>query len=208
MKMQPSVSLSMVEGEFIAAVEAAQIMLFAMCVMEDISLHVNKLMILQVDCKGALDLMYGRNISGLMKPVLVQVCFLQELKEANQILCMWIPTKLKMVDMYTKNVSPYLYEHHHCMIVQDDEDDDAECCKYFYEILDTFGMMITNSPGKGVASGQADPTVGVGSQVQPIPIEDCGSESGESRGFVGGRQVQLNNIIIFDVYQLRMSSIE
>ena len=36
-KMQPSVSLSMAEGELITAVEAAQIMLFAMCVMEDIS---------------------------------------------------------------------------------------------------------------------------------------------------------------------------
>ena len=55
-KMQPSVSLSMAEGELIAAVEVAQIMLFAMHVMEDISLHVKKPMILWVDCKGALDL--------------------------------------------------------------------------------------------------------------------------------------------------------
>ena len=52
--MQPSVSLSMAEGELIAAVEAAQIMLFAMHVKEDISLHVKKPMILWVDCKSAI----------------------------------------------------------------------------------------------------------------------------------------------------------
>ena len=45
-KMQPSVLLSMAEGELVAAVEAAQIMLCAIHVMEDISLHVKKLMIL------------------------------------------------------------------------------------------------------------------------------------------------------------------
>ena len=57
--------------------------------MEDISLHVKKLIILWVDCKGALDLTYGWNISGLMKHVSVQVCFLWDLKEANQILFMY-----------------------------------------------------------------------------------------------------------------------
>ena len=92
-------------------------------------------MILQVDCKGALDLMYGWNMSGLMKHLLVQACFLHELTEANQILCMWILTKMNMVDMYTKNVSPQLYECHCCMIVHNEKDNDAECCKYLYEIL-------------------------------------------------------------------------
>ena len=42
-KMQPSMSLSMAKGELITAVEAAQIMLFAMKVMEDIRLQVKKL---------------------------------------------------------------------------------------------------------------------------------------------------------------------
>ena len=104
-KMQPSVSLSMAKGELIAAVEAAQIMLFAMRVMEDIGLQIKKLMILHMDCKGVLDLTYGWNVSGLMKHESVQVCFLCELKDVNPILCVWIPTSLNMVDMYTKNVS-------------------------------------------------------------------------------------------------------
>ena len=50
-------------------------------------------------------------------------------------------------------------------------------------------MMITNTPGEGVASGQADLTVGVGSQALLIPVEDCGSDSGDSGGLVGGGQV-------------------
>ena len=70
-KMQPVISLSMAERELIAAVEAAQIMLFAVHVMEDIGLHVKKPMILRVDCNGSLDLAYGWNVSGLTKHVSV-----------------------------------------------------------------------------------------------------------------------------------------
>ena len=152
-KMQPSVSLSMAEGELIAGVEAAQIMLFAMCVMEDLRLCIKKPIILCVDCKGALDLTYGWNVRGLTKHVLIRACFLNELKEANQILCIWIPTALNMVDMYTKNVSQRLFECHRQPIVHEDEDDEEECHKYLYEILDTSHVTITNSPGEGVASG-------------------------------------------------------
>ena len=50
-KLQPSVLLSMAEGKLIAAVEAAQIMLFAMCVLEDIGLCIKKPMIIHVDSK-------------------------------------------------------------------------------------------------------------------------------------------------------------
>ena len=78
--MQPSMSLSMATGELIAAVEVAQIMLLVMRVMEDIGLQVKELMILWVDCKGALDLTYGWNVSAITKHVLERACFLCELK--------------------------------------------------------------------------------------------------------------------------------
>ena len=48
----------MMDGELIAACKGAQIMLFPMQVLEDIGLCVKKPMILQVDCKGALDLTF------------------------------------------------------------------------------------------------------------------------------------------------------
>ena len=52
-KMQGSVSLSMAEGELIAACEVAQIMLFSMQVLEDIGLCVKKPMVLQGLQRGA-----------------------------------------------------------------------------------------------------------------------------------------------------------
>ena len=122
-------------------------MLFSMHVLEDTGLHVKKPMILQVDCKGALDLTYGGNISGLTKHVSVRACFLRELKEANLVLSIWILMDANMVDMYTKNMSPHLHSHDRCTIVCDDNDDDGECRKYLYKILDASHITITNSPG-------------------------------------------------------------
>ena len=75
-KMQSGASLSMAEGELIAACDAAQIMLFVMHVLEDMGLCVKKPMILCVDCKGAIDLTYGWNVNGLMKHASIKACFL------------------------------------------------------------------------------------------------------------------------------------
>ena len=149
--MQGSLSLSMMEGELIAACEAVQIMLIAKQVLEDIGLHVKKPMILCVDCKGAIDLTYGWNVSGLMKHVSVHACFLWELKEENLLLCIWHHTDTNMVEMYAKNMSTYLYNHHRCTIVCDDNDNDEECQQYLHKILDISHITITNSnsPGDG-----------------------------------------------------------
>ena len=74
----------MVEGKLIAVVEAAEIMLFAIHVMEEMRLQVKKHMILHVDCKGALDLTYGWNISGLTKHVSVQACLFGRIERGKQ----------------------------------------------------------------------------------------------------------------------------
>ena len=75
--MQSSASLSMAEGELIAACNTAQIMLFVMHVLEDMGLHVKKPMILHVDSKGAIDLTYRWDISGLMKHASIKACFVK-----------------------------------------------------------------------------------------------------------------------------------
>ena len=111
-KMQSSASLSMAEGELVAACDVAQIMLFVMHVLEDMGLRVKKPMILRVDCKGAIDLTYGWNVSGLTKHASIKACFLRELKEANTVLCVWMPTKENLTDMYTKNLTQQLYDRH------------------------------------------------------------------------------------------------
>ena len=107
-------------------------------------------MILQVDCKGALDLTYGWNISGLTKHVSVQACFLCELKEVNLLLCIWLPTNGRFV--YEKHVTMFLslsLMYHH-----DDNDDDENCHQHLHKILDISHITITYSPGEGVGTGQ------------------------------------------------------
>ena len=118
-KMQSSASLSMAEGELIAACDAAQIMLFVMHILEDMGLRVKKPMILRVDCKGAIDLTYGWNVCGLTKHASIKACFLRELKEANTVLCVWMPTTANLTDMYTKNLTQQLYDRHRSTIVRD-----------------------------------------------------------------------------------------
>ena len=113
----------------------------------------DKPMILQVDCQGALDLTYGWNVSRLTKHVSVCTSFLWELKEANLLLCIWLHTDANMVDMYTKNMPPHLYNHHQCTNVCDDNDHNKECQQYLHKILDISLITITNSPGEGVGSG-------------------------------------------------------
>ena len=105
--MQSSASLSMAEGEVIAACNAAQIMLFVI-VLEDMELHVKKLMILCVDCKGAIDLTYKWNMSGLMKHASIKACFLWELKEANTVLCVWMPMVANLTNMIIITVLLYV----------------------------------------------------------------------------------------------------
>ena len=163
--MQSSTSLSMAEGELIAACDAAQIMLFVMHVLEDMGLHVRKPMILCVDCIGAIDLTY---VSGLMKHASIKACFLQELKEANTVLCVWMPMVANLTDMYTKNLTQQLFDHHHCTIVCDDNDNDDENKKYLRAILDTSHIKTTDSPGEGVGIGSP---VGVGISDLPVTPE-------------------------------------
>ena len=107
--MQSSASLSMAEGELIAACDAAQIMLFVMHVLEDMGLRVKKPMILCVDCKGAIDSTYGWNVSGLTKHASIKACCLRELKEANTVLCVWMPLWQQISPTCTQRTYHYNY---------------------------------------------------------------------------------------------------
>ena len=164
-KMQSSASLNMAEGELIAACDAAQIMLFVMHILEDMGLQVKKPMILRVDCKGAIDLTYGWNVSGLTKHASIKACFLRELKEANTVLCVWMPMTENLTDMYTKNSTQQLYDRQQSTIVRDNNDDDDENKKYLRAILATSHITNTNSPGEGVGTG---PPMGVGISSLPV----------------------------------------
>ena len=167
-KMQSSASLSMAEDKLIAACDAAQIMLFVMHVLEDMGLHVKKPMILCVDCKGAINLTYGWNVSGLTKHASIKACFLCELKETNTVLCVWMPTAANLTDMYTKNLSLQLYDRHRHTIVRDNNDNDDQNKNYLQAIFLTSHIKNTNSPGERVGTG---PPVGVTGKPTPSPGE-------------------------------------
>ena len=88
--------------------------------------------------------------------------------------------------MYTKNVSPHLYHCHQHTIIHDESDNDKECHQYLHKILDILHITITNSPGEGVRSGRAEPTVGVSSQAVPIPTGEYEEYSAELGGLLDG----------------------
>ena len=67
----------------------------------------------------------------MTKHVSVHAGFLHELKEANLLLYIWLHTDANMVDMYTENMSPRLYNCHGRTIVHDDNDE--ECWQYLHK---------------------------------------------------------------------------
>ena len=111
-RMQSCVTLSVTEAEFVAAVEVAQDMLFAMRVLESMGLKVEKPMILEMDNKGAVDLANNWSAAGRTRHVAVRICFLRELKEEGVLLCKWIPNQNMSSDIYTKNVGGEAFDRH------------------------------------------------------------------------------------------------
>ena len=65
--------------------------------------------------------------------------------------------------------------------------------------MDISHITITNSPRDGVGAGQAEPTVGVGSQALPIPGGEYDDYSGELGGLLEGG-VRKTNISISVVW--------
>ena len=119
-------------------------------------------------------------MSGLTKHVSIKACFLRELKEANTVLCVWMPMTANLTDMYTKNLTQQLYDQHHCTIVRDNNDNDNENKKYLQAILATSHIKNTNSPGEGAGTG---PPMGVGIGSLPVTPEingEIGAMSVES----------------------------
>lgn len=78
---QKIIALSVTEAELIALTQCAQEMLHVMRLLESMKLKVNKLMILESDNKGALDLCNSWTVGGRTKHIDTRYYFLRELKE-------------------------------------------------------------------------------------------------------------------------------
>ncbi len=67
-------------------------------------LQVETPMVLQMDNKGAVDLINSFSIGGCTHHIDVQQCFLRELKEAKIMVVTWIPGTENEADMFIKNL--------------------------------------------------------------------------------------------------------
>jgi hypothetical protein len=82
---QKTVTLSVTEVEINAAVLCVQGMLYAKNLIKSIGLKVKLPMILQINNKGALNLINSFSVGGRTCHINVRQCFLRELKEVKQL---------------------------------------------------------------------------------------------------------------------------
>jgi hypothetical protein len=110
--MQRVVALSVMEAELFAATKNAQDMLYTKRIIESLELHVQLPMIMEVDNKGAVDLVNNYSVGGRTCHVETRQYFLGQLKKDNIIKVIWTPGELSSSDLYTKNLARADFEKH------------------------------------------------------------------------------------------------
>jgi hypothetical protein len=101
---QKTVALLVCKAEMNLAVLCAQDMIYAKHILESLGLQVETPMVLQMDNKGAVDLINSFSAGGCTQHIDVRQCFLREMKEAKIIVVTWIPDTENEADMFTKNL--------------------------------------------------------------------------------------------------------
>ena len=111
-KTQNSVTLSVSEAELIAAVECAQTVLFVQQILASIGLSIEKPMILEIDCKGTVDLNNNWTVGGWTRHISVKNFFLRDLKESGEFSIVWLPSAQNTSDIYMKNLDGPTFVKH------------------------------------------------------------------------------------------------
>jgi hypothetical protein len=111
-KIQNWVTLSVTEAELVSATTCAQSHFFHYRLLSDLGLRVKLPMILEMDNKGARDLVCNWSAGGRLRHVDIRQYFLRDLKEDGLVWTTWIPTEDKSADAFTKNLSGPLFEKH------------------------------------------------------------------------------------------------
>jgi len=122
-KMQDIVTLSVTEAEIVAATMCIQEMLYVKKVIEGIGLEIELPMIIEVDNKGAKDLMNNWSVGGRTKHIDVRYFHIRKLKEANMVKIEWIPSEENCSDIFTKNLGQELFNKHSNVFVGDTSHD-------------------------------------------------------------------------------------
>jgi hypothetical protein len=79
-------------------------MLYAKNLIELIGLKVDLPMKLEIDNKGAVDIINNFSVGGCTHHINVKQCFLRELKEMKQLVVNWTPGSENSADMFTKKL--------------------------------------------------------------------------------------------------------
>ena len=94
-------------------------MMYMKKVLESMLLMVELPMIVEVDNRGAVDLVNGWTSTGGTKHMDVRIMYLRELKENKVIKVLWQPTEANEADVFTKNVDGATFEKHLNALVKD-----------------------------------------------------------------------------------------
>ena len=97
------------EAKLITLVQVVQEMLYVMRILESMQLQVQKLIVVECDNKGAVDLCNSWTVGGRTKYIDTRYYFLRELKEQGIIEFCWILGKENSVDLFTKNLPNPLF---------------------------------------------------------------------------------------------------
>ena len=117
---QKFVTLSVTEAEGGAAVTCVQDMLYVWNLLTSMELKVKLPMVLEMDNRGAVDLINSWSVGGRTRHVGVKFNWLRELKEAGIIIVKWCPGEDNDADMHTKNVAGPTFEKHARVYFGDD----------------------------------------------------------------------------------------
>jgi hypothetical protein len=74
-------------------------------------------MILEMDNKGAVDLINSFSIGGRTRHIDIKQCFLRVLKEVKQLIVNWIPVSENNADMFTKILDGPLFKKYAEMLL-------------------------------------------------------------------------------------------
>jgi hypothetical protein len=119
--MQNIVALSVTEAELFTTTSNAQDMMYVKRILESIRLRVHLPMILEVDNKGAVDLVNNFSVGGRTRHIETRQYYLRESKEKGIISVIWKAGSEYSSDMYTNNLGRKEFEKHAAEYVGNDE---------------------------------------------------------------------------------------
>jgi hypothetical protein len=144
-KMQECVTLSVIEAELVAVTKCIQDMLYIWNVLESMGLKVKVPMKVDLDNKGAKDIINNWSVGGQTRHVGVRFNFLRELKESGVIEIHWISTHDNCTDIHRKNLPVNLYNKHSKRFCVDDHHSEITSWEGVESIQNTSGFKVIKS---------------------------------------------------------------